>query len=529
LIQPQSSSDLQTYNLVHNFGDTTPGSLRTYVVRANETLQSIASTVYGDSSLWYVIAEANGLTLNSSLPTGTTLTIPNTARFGQLTSDTHVVYNQASIVGSTLPNLQPPPPQNPSECAMIAATIVVVALSVVSVVATAGIGAALVPAEASVVGTIGTYAATGAVVYAATDALKQETMIGFDLQKNFNWGLNGVAGAALVGGLSGGALGVGAAAKAASSLGTLSSFGNWAARGASAALDAGAAAFQSMEQEGGHFGWSGVAGIATGGLSGYLSTTSSITQGEEIFAAEQESYAGVKAADETLRTLNTVNTVNRFLSPWANAAGYAVDYARASAEARKQRGMAPPNWFSSVGATLAAATSVVDNQSLTTRVWTSAANMYGGLAIASIAGLFGANAKTRNQIIASTIGMEVGNFIGYGLDYELQPRPSAPESHQGLTSDNATFDPESIGMKRPPGLLSIPGLLASNDAPLKSGDYKVETRFSGEVRSDEVPRGFVSLSAAGSDWTEVSFGADVVKGYQQSMPATVNASSAPVV
>ena len=42
-----------------------------------DTLQTIAHSAYGDSSLWYRIADANGLSGNADLRVGQTLSIPN--------------------------------------------------------------------------------------------------------------------------------------------------------------------------------------------------------------------------------------------------------------------------------------------------------------------------------------------------------------------------------------------------------------------------------------------------------------------
>jgi len=57
------------------------GSADQYTVQAGDTLQSIAQTVYGNANLWYVIADANALSVDSSgtainLVAGTTLKLP---------------------------------------------------------------------------------------------------------------------------------------------------------------------------------------------------------------------------------------------------------------------------------------------------------------------------------------------------------------------------------------------------------------------------------------------------------------------
>ena len=52
-----------------------PGSYR---IQAGDTLQSIAQKAYGDSRLWYLIAEANGLAGDRDLRVGATVTVSYT-------------------------------------------------------------------------------------------------------------------------------------------------------------------------------------------------------------------------------------------------------------------------------------------------------------------------------------------------------------------------------------------------------------------------------------------------------------------
>jgi LysM repeat protein len=47
-----------------------------YTVSDGETLRSIARSFYGDDKLWYLIAQANGLSGSTQLSTGQTLSIP---------------------------------------------------------------------------------------------------------------------------------------------------------------------------------------------------------------------------------------------------------------------------------------------------------------------------------------------------------------------------------------------------------------------------------------------------------------------
>ncbi|RZK99123.1 MAG: LysM peptidoglycan-binding domain-containing protein, partial [Rubrivivax sp.] len=65
-----------------------------YTVSAGETLESIARSVWGDSSLWYLIAEANGMmSASTPLTKGQTLVIPNKVTNVHNNSGTLKVYD----------------------------------------------------------------------------------------------------------------------------------------------------------------------------------------------------------------------------------------------------------------------------------------------------------------------------------------------------------------------------------------------------------------------------------------------------
>ncbi|MES2039354.1 MAG: LysM peptidoglycan-binding domain-containing protein [Pseudomonadota bacterium] len=101
----QSKIDTGNYAMFQMLDDAHPGSISHYTIRTGDTLQSIASAVYGTSSLWYLIADANGLNADSSLTDGSVITIPNTAQTGKIDSNRFKVYNQGEIEGSKMPNL----------------------------------------------------------------------------------------------------------------------------------------------------------------------------------------------------------------------------------------------------------------------------------------------------------------------------------------------------------------------------------------------------------------------------------------
>ncbi|RYE42492.1 MAG: LysM peptidoglycan-binding domain-containing protein [Hyphomicrobiales bacterium] len=76
-------------------------SAMSYTVVGGETLKSIARTVLGDSSLWWRIAEANGLAVSAdgALTAGQTLSIPKLS-LNANNSDTFQPYDPAKVTGS---------------------------------------------------------------------------------------------------------------------------------------------------------------------------------------------------------------------------------------------------------------------------------------------------------------------------------------------------------------------------------------------------------------------------------------------
>ena len=106
-----------------------------YTVQAGDTLQSIAQTVYGNANLWYVIADANAISLDSSgnainLVAGTTLKLP-AVRNEQNGSQTFDPYNPLQRIGSTTPALAYLPPQQ-QHCNTLADLIVVAVTALVT-------------------------------------------------------------------------------------------------------------------------------------------------------------------------------------------------------------------------------------------------------------------------------------------------------------------------------------------------------------------------------------------------------------
>jgi len=73
-----AKKDQQSANFTFGYGGVNPYTSSTgYTTNVDgETAKSIALSVYGDSSLWHVIAEANGISGTDALPKGTSIRVP---------------------------------------------------------------------------------------------------------------------------------------------------------------------------------------------------------------------------------------------------------------------------------------------------------------------------------------------------------------------------------------------------------------------------------------------------------------------
>ncbi len=128
--------------------ESTQDNLGAYTLQSGDSLESIALQVYGDSSLWYLIADANGLSERKSvaghtgsMQIGQRLNIPPASIGQHHTSKTHKVLNSTQMIGSTsattpLPPVPPPVPKK--NASSLFAKIVVAVVAVVAVMATAG-------------------------------------------------------------------------------------------------------------------------------------------------------------------------------------------------------------------------------------------------------------------------------------------------------------------------------------------------------------------------------------------------------
>ncbi|UVW28434.1 LysM peptidoglycan-binding domain-containing protein [Massilia sp. H6] len=183
----------------------------TYTVITGDTLQGIAKAVWGDATLWWLIADANAV--GNELTAGMTLTLPT--RVNTVNNDyaTFKPYDSAQAVGDTTPKL-PVPPADKGGCGVIG-TIIMVVVAVVVTIYTAGAMTSAVAgfantmaAGASALGGgmgMGAAVAAGAVGGAAGSIASQGVGMAMGMQDSFSWKAVGMGalGGAISGGLAG--------------------------------------------------------------------------------------------------------------------------------------------------------------------------------------------------------------------------------------------------------------------------------------------------------------------------------------
>ncbi|MBI2308392.1 MAG: LysM peptidoglycan-binding domain-containing protein, partial [Rhodocyclales bacterium] len=243
--RPVASADFdQNYEPVSPaYPGMTPGA---YTVRSGDTLQGIARSVWGDASLWYLIADANGLSGTETLTAGQVLSLPNKLTNVHNNAGTFRPYNPGEAIGDTSPTIPdaPPPPKpkgKKGKCGGIGSIIVAIVVVVATIYTAGAAGVAMGSSAATGAATAATAAGAGtfgATMAAGVAAMGSMTAVGFaaaaiggaigsvvgqglsmamGLQDKFSWGgvaagaLGAMAGAA-VGGLAGGNVLVSAAA-----------------------------------------------------------------------------------------------------------------------------------------------------------------------------------------------------------------------------------------------------------------------------------------------------------------------------
>jgi hypothetical protein len=198
--KPVASADFdENYQPIN---DQYPGMAASiYTVNAGDTLQSIAQAAWGDAAMWYLIADANGLSATATLQAGQRLIIPNKVANFHNNSTTFKVYDPGEAIGDTLPTLppQPAPPHKKHGCGGLGAILVAV-IAIAVAIALPEIAPALAPSALG--GGVGGAIASGAITGAIGSAVGQGFGVATGLQDKFSW--KGVALAAISGAVGGG-------------------------------------------------------------------------------------------------------------------------------------------------------------------------------------------------------------------------------------------------------------------------------------------------------------------------------------
>jgi YD repeat-containing protein len=127
--------------------EATQNNLGSYTLQAYDTLESVAFQIYGDSSLWYVIADANGVSDRNAragsaggLQVGQRLNIPALARSAHHSSKTRAVLNSSQMLGNISATTPiPMPPASPMKHHSLIASIVVAVACIAATIFTAGL------------------------------------------------------------------------------------------------------------------------------------------------------------------------------------------------------------------------------------------------------------------------------------------------------------------------------------------------------------------------------------------------------
>lgn len=296
---PAANADFDlAYDYITTFDQGSMGGA--YTVRAGDTLSSIAAGLWGDASLWWKIAEANGLTGQSTLTEGAQLLIPVGVQRNENNAETFKPYDPLEVLGNTSPTS--PKPAKGNNCGVIG-TIILVVIAIIVTIYTAGAaaggfaammnggsfiagagaglgatatgasltGAAL--AGAGTVGAVGTVAAgavaagigtavvAGGIVGGAVGSIvSQGVGVATGIQDEFSW--NAVALAAIGGGVGGG---MGWAAQNGSAVVQAALSNPFVYGAASSAITQGIGVATGLQDK---FSWAGVAAAGVGAYVG---------------------------------------------------------------------------------------------------------------------------------------------------------------------------------------------------------------------------------------------------------------------
>ncbi|AJQ94190.1 hypothetical Protein YC6258_02152 [Gynuella sunshinyii YC6258] len=346
----------------------------------------MAANLLGNANLWFILAEANGLSGTATLKAGQTITVPNSVESGKLDADTHKVYNESEIIGSTMPNVRQKAKSR--RCKNFFAIVIMVVVAVVAAALTAGasmliMSAALAATSGVVMTTVAVAAAViasaavGAAIYAGMNIVQQGILIAADIQDGFDWsqvGKQAISGAES-----------GAFAAATAGAGMLSGVAQTLAKVAIQATRIYVNRSSYTDKHGHINNWSGMT----------LQMLSVFGDGSE--AANQ---AG-KAADNANKAMAAVNWINQnanYISPWLNLAETSINHNGQLTDA---------DWVNAIGQTFNAVVGDnVQGTRYTDVIKRSALETVGAVALSSI------DKEAAYSYFENSVAREIGEYAG---------------------------------------------------------------------------------------------------------------------
>jgi hypothetical protein len=188
-----------SYTPLEQLAPSTPSQV---VAQEGDTLRSIAARVYGDESLWYLIADENGeVDPDGAVSPGRMLTIPSRVVSLANNAESFKPFDIQKAIGDVTPTQATPPPQLKNGCGFVGMVIVVVVAIIASVYLGPEVGTALVEAVGATSAT-GIAVATGVgygIAAGIGSAVGQGIAMAVGAQEKFSW--ESVAATALTAGI----------------------------------------------------------------------------------------------------------------------------------------------------------------------------------------------------------------------------------------------------------------------------------------------------------------------------------------
>ena len=185
--EEQFSSNLEVINSYSQ--GSAAGS---YVVRSGDSLQAIAQNLWGDSGLWYKLAEANGLSGAASLFEGQTLRLPAGVMRNTYNASSVTPYNPAETLGDVTPSTPQAVPPKKQKCG-IAGQVLLVIIAVVVTYLTKGATKEFFAGVFKAMGASATTAAAAATAASHATAaaigstVSQAVGVATGIQEKFSW------------------------------------------------------------------------------------------------------------------------------------------------------------------------------------------------------------------------------------------------------------------------------------------------------------------------------------------------------